>query len=260
MTNVLRACVRRNPLSYWQKSRSHFSEPLPTPTCPANVERLRELRENGLCVIENFFDSALIARMKSEVWEEAERLRRDELGPGRKCMRAPEDSLYRLNDTRSFAPSTREFYENRELADLVAAYMGTRYRLRTGYLDYKVGKAKFDNAAIPHIDNYLREVKIFLLLDDVASTNAPMVYWCGSHARLSWRWFYDYLHYTGTPYGINGFVACSVVDEQERLGVMKRVTCTGPAGTIFVADTRGVHRGTILEESHRLQLVDVFKP
>ena len=260
MARVVRTCVWRNPISFWCTTRAHFSTPLREPACPANVPRLSELRENGICVVENFFEPALIRRMREEVWQEAERLRYDKLGDGRKYRRMPDDSLYRLHDTRSFAPSTRGFYENAELADLVAAYMGPSYRVRAGYLDYKVGKAKFDSAAIPHIDNYLREIKIFLLLDDCAPNNAPMVYWRGSHARRSWRWPYDYMCYTGTAYGINGFVACSILDEQEELGTVKPMTCTGQAGTMFVVDTRGVHRATILEDDHRLQLVDVYKP
>lgn len=237
----------------------HFSVPERQPAYPSNVARLKTLREDGICIIENFFSSNSIIKMKEEVWESAELLRRDKLGPEHRSRRMPDDSLYRLYEISSIAPSTHEFFENAELTDLVTGYIGRSPRLRRGYLDYKVGKAKFDTAAIPHFDNFLPEVKIFLLLTDVKPTNAPMVYWAGSHARARWRWLYDYLYYTGTSYGINGFVGTSVLDDLEAQGTVRPITCTFGAGTLIIADTRGVHRGTIIEDDFRLQLVDVIK-
>jgi len=43
-----------------------------------------------------------------------------------------------------------------------------------------------------------------------------------------------------------------------RNGNYEKVICAAPAGTLILADTRGLHRGTALEEDSRLIMGNFF--
>jgi hypothetical protein len=89
-----------------------------------------------------------------------------------------------------------------------------------------------------HFDlDRVRFLKVFILLTDVGDDNGPHVYVRGSHRDLP------------PAFRRDGRYPDAAVFERFGERVMK---IGGPRGTIFLADTRGLHKGQVLNAGHRL--------
>ncbi len=92
-----------------------------------------------------------------------------------------------------------------------------------------------------HFDmNQIKFLKVFIYLTDVTPENGPHVFVKGSHRRLPKALLED-RRYT----------------DQEVLAhfpAERTVSLTGPTGTMFVEDTRGLHKGQPLQRGYRLCL------
>ena len=97
-------------------------------------------------------------------------------------------------------------------------------------------------AQMYHFDmSRIRFVKFFFYLTDVHEHNGPHVYVLGSHRRLPAALRREDRRFTDEE----------VLRNFEHDRVLK---ITGPAGTMFMADTRGLHKGQHLIEGDRLVL------
>lgn len=93
-------------------------------------------------------------------------------------------------------------------------------------------------AQLFHFDlDRLRFLKLFVYLTDVDADRGPHEYVRGSHTAADRRFRAD-----------RRFADDEVVDH---FGVDAVATVTGPAGTMFLADTKGLHRGTPVRAGHR---------
>jgi hypothetical protein len=92
-----------------------------------------------------------------------------------------------------------------------------------------------------HVDSGdgLRFVKLFVALTHVSTSNGPTGYIKGSHKSLPRKF------YSGRRFHPK---------EIERRFSGQLLEATGPVGTIYLADTRGLHRGTPVREGKRLLL------
>ena len=116
---------------------------------------------------------------------------------------------------------------------------------------------------MPHFDNYYREVKVWLLLIDVGMTQGPMRYYTKTHKFATWRFLTEYLFHT---HYMNGIYREAVVvhpyairrfrQESPEWAGVERVYCTGTAGTVIIADTRGIHRAWPLQPGN--QRLDMY--
>jgi hypothetical protein len=99
-----------------------------------------------------------------------------------------------------------------------------------------------DHAAQPfHFDmNQIKFLKLFIYLNDVGQHNGPHVFVRGSHHRLPRELLED-----------RRFTDEEILAHYPSDRV---VTVTGPAGAVFIEDTRGLHKGTHLRKGHRLCL------
>lgn len=89
-----------------------------------------------------------------------------------------------------------------------------------------------------HFDlDRLRFVKVFVFLTDVGEGTGPHLYVRGSHRDVPSRFRHDRRH---TDEAVLGKFGDDVM------------TITGPRGTVFLADTRGLHKGRALKTGHRL--------
>lgn len=107
----------------------------------------------------------------------------------------------------------------------------------TAMLDH----ASTEAAQLYHFDmSHIRFIKFFFYLTDVGPDNGPHTYLLGSHHRLHPSLSQD-RRFTD--------------DEVFALYAKDRaLQITGPAGTMFAADTRGLHKGMPLRRGHRLVL------
>jgi Phytanoyl-CoA dioxygenase (PhyH) len=100
------------------------------------------------------------------------------------------------------------------------------------------GSASSEAAQCYHFDlDRLRFLKVFVYLTDVDASTGPHEYVRGSHRDLPSAFRLD------RRYGDDEVLA-TMAD-----GV---VSVTGPRGTMFAADTRGLHKGVPLVRGHRL--------
>ena len=111
-----------------------------------------------------------------------------------------------------------------------------------------------------HMDSWMSQIKIFTLLNDVNNFNAPMVYWKGSHKDHNWRRNIDYFKFIGDDFGSTGTFPPALVREQEndKNNPLTEFSVLAPAGTVIIADVRGVHRASNLFKGYRLQIVQKF--
>lgn len=102
-----------------------------------------------------------------------------------------------------------------------------------------IGEAASSAAAqLFHFDlDRLKFLKVFVYLTDVDVRTGPHVYVRGTHKDLPARFREDRRYRDDEVLPVFG-------DAAQTIG--------GPRGTIFLADTRGLHKGTSLIEGHRL--------
>lgn len=123
-----------------------------------------------------------------------------------------------------------------KLLEIVAAYLGMWPALHSigGWLNYPTDEPASLSQLWHHDPEDLKIIKVFIYLEDVGEENGPFTYVPGTH-----------------PFGPNVPKARTQHDKR-RVGDeqftevfppnMWRV-CTGPAGTMILADTLGYHRG-----------------
>ncbi len=118
---------------------------------------------------------------------------------------------------------------------IAAAYYG--FDVHSGVLVYQHNLATNCDTRYYHVDIFDKEFKAFLYLDDVNDQNGPFTYLRGSHrahfTRLR-RQMQDRAAMKSTSFH-EGDVRSLLKDE---------VKVCGPAGTLILADVRGLHRGS----------------
>lgn len=132
----------------------------------------------------------------------------------------------------------------REFADIARAYLNTEPILDLVTMWWSLAakssiQEQSSAAQLYHFDlDRLRFLKFFVYITDVSDANGPHSYVSGSHKGLKDR----SLQHDGR-----------FSDEEiRRYYPSDEVKITGKKGTIFVADTAGLHKGTPLEEGERL--------
>ena len=100
-------------------------------------------------------------------------------------------------------------------------------------------KASSEAAQLYHFDmDRFKFIKFFFYLTDVDSSNGPHCYIRGSH-----KWLPDRLWKDGRIQDAEIF---------ENFHKQDIVEITGKKGTIIAVDTRGLHKGKVLEKGERL--------
>lgn len=100
-----------------------------------------------------------------------------------------------------------------------------------------------------HIDGFAKELKAFLYLEDVVEESGPFTFVPGSHRD---RW----LRIRKEVFRNVGDAPTSISPEDYPEGEEREVQLTGPAGSLIIADTRGVHRGAPQKGRSRSVLVN----
>lgn len=216
-------------------------------------EHLQSLLDDGFVVLKNYHLKPTISDLKDKLCGIANQIKNNEFSDfeSNDVVRYPEDGIYRLRNLPRYLPEMDKFFNDKYLLNLVQAYTHFPIRTTTNYLDYKPDVGIHDVTTTMHMDQWKASVKIFTLFSDVNEQTAPLVYWRKSHKPDMWRRRIDYFNNTGRDEG-SGFCPNILVQD------MEKVTVTAEAGTVIVADTRGIHRASNLYEGFRLQLVQKF--
>jgi hypothetical protein len=237
--------------------RTHCTKVPPQTTDP----NLLALVRDGFVLLPGYHDRALVQSIHDKALSMLERIRTDDAPSEWRTIDYREDGIYRLRDVELNFPESRPIIQDAYLRSLLSGYLGNKpVRAKSDYIDYKPD-LRHDHTSVLHMDSYESQLKIFTLLSDTNEKNAPMVYWAKTHRDGEWRRRFDHLYWLGDPVGIHGHVPITPLRELRAKGgpdAPQECMLTGPAGTVYIADTRGFHRASCLVEGYRLEIVQKF--
>jgi hypothetical protein len=257
---------------------------------PLNDEEsflLKNLKENGYLIIENFIEPEILNKMKFEFQNNLESL--NFLSPclGQSLISihkhkelidnhfyATEKELFEKglmfsnSDVASlqeaierFNPSTlttfmlevsslyRAIWLDERILRIISAYMGLVPKLTEAYVRRNFpAKHKVMNHFWHRDLNHKHYLlKVFIFLSDCDITNGPHEYITGTHMKFD--------HLNGKRYFTD-----SEVEEVYPENSEKRIVSKVKAGTIIIEDTRGLHRARMPEKNFRDLGFAVFSP
>lgn len=225
------------------------------PRRPELTEQQRELvktlRRDGFAVVENYWprERAFSVRDRLET----------ELEPGESVdfdngayTRFQDNADYdegvrRIYHVERLLPELTEFRHDPFVLDIASAYYGVDFH--TGLLIFQHNTRSNANTRFHHVDSFHKEFKSFLYLDDVDEGNGPFTYMRGtqrSHLRRIRRQIDAKREGPATSFSPDDVDFAS---ERE-------VQICGRAGTLILADVRGLHRGSPQLEGSRSVLVN----
>ncbi len=246
--------IYRNPLLFPAARREHFKRYNQDPSLTNMKEELAILQRDGVIAIPGFFDEETTRRMVSEVEPALEQLKAGTFTGKNRTLREERYGVYRMWDIDTICPATRALFDHAGIESLARAYIS---KDATSY--QKMGELRPDPKRVsiadhPHIDDWKMRFKSFLYLTDVGPEQAPFRYFVRSHRDAPWRRTLEARYYRE---GSNG----GYLNERERSFVpqmYEEKIFTGKAGTLILADLRGLHRGTPLVHGKRITLVNYF--
>jgi hypothetical protein len=162
--------------------------------------------------------------------------------------RKHDQGVRRLYHVEKVEPELKELRFDPFVLDIATAYYGIPFH--SGLLMFQHNVQSNEHTRYYHVDAFIREFKSFVYLDDVDGGNGPFAYIPGtqkSHFRRLRK------QVVGNP-----------EDESptsfypEELGGLLDLEAAvrGPAGTMILADVRGLHRGTPQIDRSRSVLVN----
>lgn len=260
MTQPAVAGIRKSrPVFNRVRKRYFANHPIEIHQNP-NDPVLAELLGNGIVVLPQYFASAKIKEIHEKALAAAKLVRADNAPKEWTTLAYRGDGIYRLYNVADVIPESQIIIDDEYLLDVTSKYLGYPIRGRANYVDYKPDFGKHDDTTMPHMDSWMSQIKIFTLLNDVDSLSAPLVYWKRSHFDREWRREIDYQHFRASYFGSAGLCPPHVLRDKsdEKSSEFEKITVTGPAGTVVIADVRGFHRASNVFAGYRLEVVQKF--
>ena len=257
--SVAKRIVPRNNRAFYelQRWRGYRGVEL-RPHLTSRPDLLNVLSERGVAVVEDYVDAGDAAEMLDAVEEVIEKARRHELPPDY-AYSAEREFLWRVSRADELVPELSPFFEDETIDSLARAYISPDVVSFRHEIDYRFGVGEVAQADLYHFDNWRPIFKAFLYLLDVGPKNAPFVYLAGSHKWGRWRRSHEQAYDAHGSVGRFGHMFPQEVRHlREAHPEWQDVVCTGRAGTLVLADLRGLHHGTPLEEGRRVLLNDTF--
>ena len=267
--------IRKRGFNYFfgnsDKLLSHFTDKmidhfnLSSPTPCENIENQKytdELDKKGVTVLKNFFDPKMLGTWHDDFMDHLKKFNTEGMADSN-VITDTRSGIMRLKQAQKYQSNiNQKLIYNKDLFDICNAYLGgLADKPLNCYLDFKSKKYKKDNNIIPHFDTPFKQLKIFVPLVDIGKTNSPFVYYEKSHLPGEWRLLRDFIVYTNYNMKIHSTYSKFSFSELERLSNMypdlieKEKTYETKLGDVIIADTRGIHAGSFLENNYRLQLV-----
>jgi hypothetical protein len=234
----------------------HFEIYQPDVDRAPDREIVSSIAADGVVVVRNFLPAETIVQINSELRGAMEQLADGSYNGPLRNVRLPDGGLFRMHDVESLAPASRAFFDSAFIRDIADSLCRDGMHSADRYAEFKVKVGGWTESVDYHIDHWKLRFKAFLLLDDVTEAQAPFKYVVGSHANARWRERWDWGYQRKE---VDGSILPpqAVAKICRRYGFEER-TFTGKAGDLILADTHGIHRGSLLENGTRLLLVQLF--
>jgi hypothetical protein len=226
--------------------------PLPI-TLSAEQERvLADLRRDGYAVVENYWnrDDALMLRDRLEAYLEDGQDRDFDEGAWLRFWDArPHDQgVRRIYHVEKLVPELAALRFDPFILGIASAYYGVPFH--SGVLVFQHNTQTNEHTRFYHVDAFVREFKSFVYLDDVDEGNGPFAYLRGTQRNHLVRLRKQVIGNDEgqSPTSFSEADVKSLMDREDRI--------VGPAGTLILADVRGLHRGTPQADRSRSVLVN----
>jgi hypothetical protein len=213
---------------------------------------LAQLRRDGFAVIQGYWpqERALAMRDRLEAYLAEGQDRDFDEGAWLRFWdgRGYDQGVRRIYHVDRLVPELSDLRHDRFVFDIADAYYGIPFY--SGALVFQHNLRSNANTRTYHVDSFIKEFKAFVYLDDVDEGNGPFTYLPGTQRRHLLRVRKQLL---GNP----GGESPTTVFPEDVPGDMKLETkICGPAGTLILADVRGLHRGSPQEDRSRSVLVN----
>ncbi|HLY65608.1 MAG TPA: hypothetical protein VKU60_08740, partial [Chloroflexota bacterium] len=224
---------------------------------PRQQELLGQLRRDGLATVQAYWPRDRALRMGERLREYLQVGSNHDFPEGayaRYWDAELEDSSERPHDAGvrrvyhvdKLVPELAEFRHDPFVLGVAAAYY--RVPMFSALLAFQYNCESTHVTRYFHLDAFEREFKAFLYLDDVDEGNGPFAYLRTSHSAALTRLKRQItVKHSEEP--------TSFEPRAVRHLLAKEAHITGPAGTLILADVRGLHRGTPQRERSRSVLV-----
>jgi hypothetical protein len=220
---------------------------------PRQRQALADLRRDGYATIEGYWprEKALAMRDKLENFLAEGQSRDFDEGAWMRFWdgRGYDQGVRRIYHVDKIVPELAELKDDRFVFDIADAYYGLPFY--SGALVFQHNLQSNANTRTYHLDSFIKEFKSFLYLDDVDNGNGPFTYLPGTQRKHGLRLKKQLLGNKGGESPTTVFpedIAKSEMDRETRI--------CGPAGTLILADVRGLHRGSPQEDRSRSVLVN----
>ncbi len=209
---------------------------------------LQEVRRTGLCVVEGFYDAAQCAQLRAEI----DRL--IETYPQAVHHKSGGADL-RIFGAETASEAIRQFSDDPVLLESAGAMLGRGARPAvTLAARIQATQSNIGSGDGWHRDSFFDQFKAIVYLSDVEPENGPFQYVLGSHTFGS----------KITDAASAGISAATTrVDDAQAEALIaaapeRNRIVTGPAGSLVLADTSGIHRGMPLEAGSRYALTNYY--
>lgn len=231
---------RIRPHRRHQSQAALVAKTRPAVQAAAEPTDLAHLQRDGFAMLDGLIDADWVARVRAslETCLCQDRWRR-ELGMFRHDAMPAESHVADIDDVVDI-PEVLALANHPRVLGVVGAYMGCQPTIDSIMAWWSLpGHDQAETEQFFHRDNdSIRFLKLFIYLSDVGPDCGPHVYVRGSHAQDG---CYERRRHQD--------------EEVERtFGADKVHTFMGPAGTVFVEDTYGLHKGALPTGQPRLLL------
>ena len=218
------------------------------------------LIKDGIIIINNYLAKDVCEEIISELHDSMEQVLNGTFkGKGDVKEYQVKQKAFRIHDADEISPTAkRMFFDDELIFGIAKAYVSEKAFSYRREADFKLEAGHLLSSDLAHFDDWRHRFKAFLYLTDVSEDNAPFVYYKGSHEQHPWKHRYHLEYEIDGPSGRYGHFFWQEMEQIKRERNYEETICTGKAGTLIIADFRGIHKGTTLKSGSRILLNNTF--
>ncbi len=214
--------------------------------------------KDGITIIPNFLSNEIIDKMVDETKEQLNQVVKNNYN-NTKHFFFPNFGVYRILECDKISKSSNIFFDNKMIEQLAKGYVSTDVSSFQKMIEIRPDKGKKSIADDFHFDDWRHRFKSFLYLTDIDPDNGPLVYLKGSHKQGKWRQEKEFEYFRDGKSGSYGRYSKNEVSELKQKYNFKQIRGVCSKGTLIIADTRGLHKGTPIKNRKRILLANYFR-
>ncbi|WP_027858000.1 phytanoyl-CoA dioxygenase family protein [Marinobacterium jannaschii] len=223
---------------------------------PENRNALSTLQRDGCIVFPQYFSDQQLDSFEAGIAAAKARESADTIKNGH-----IDTGISRIFDLTEVAPATNAIFSDPMVVDLIKGYCSSECRLLKTFYEEKTEIGVPSQSNNTHFDDWRHRVKVWVYLTDVTEQQAPTTIFLGSHKDHWWRLWHEYNYYLHfrtdennqyTPLtDYSGMFWPHEVETIRKRWHYREQAITGKRGTMFIFDSRALHRSTVLQQGER---------